>query len=132
MIIICLCTVIKYSCMIRIIYTQLHVTKNFYPIEWFDLVYLKKYHQPLLGNLKLNLIHLKMFDYNHNYIFNIQLQFFLNHTVSQLYDFKYSYLIQIICTQFYGFKYSNQIQIISTQFYGFKYSYLIQIICTQL
>ena len=35
---------------------------------------------------------------------------------AQLYDIKYSYLIQIICTQFYVI----------------KYSYLIQIICTQL
>ena len=31
---------------------------------------------------------------------------------TQLYDIKYSYLIQIICTQLYGFKYSYQIQII--------------------
>ena len=51
---------------------------------------------------------------------------------TQLYGFKYSYLIQIICTQLYSFKYSYQIQKKITQLYDIKYSYLIQIIYTQL
>ena len=49
---------------------------------------------------------------------------------TQLYDIKYSNLIQIICTQFFDIKYSYLIQIICTQFYDIKYSYLIQIVYT--
>ena len=41
---------------------------------------------------------------------------------TELYCFKYSYLILIINKQLYGFKYSYQILIIHIELNGFKYS----------
>ena len=56
-----------------------------------------------------------MFDYNHNYIFNIPLQsFFLNLTF--LFDYNDNHLL----IKFYVIKYINLILIIYTQLYGWK------------
>ena len=77
-----------------------------------------------------------MSDCHHNYIFKVPLYFlrlhfyfFNNHLFTQLFDMKYSYLIQIICMWIYDMKYSYLIQIICMWIYDMKYSYLIQIIC---
>ena len=58
-------------------------------------------------------------------VFHCTFLFVNNHLFAQLYDSKYSYLIQIVCIHLYSFKYSYQIQIIYTQLHGFKCSYLI-------
>ena len=80
------------------------------------------------------------FFYNHNH-FKCSIAFFFNFTYlfvynhyfcTQLYDIKYSHLIQIICTHLYGFKYSCLIWIIWTLLHDFKYSSQTLIIYTQL
>ena len=48
----------------------------------------------------------------------------LEYFFTQLYDIKYSYLIQIILPQFYGFKYSYLILTIYTQVTIFNNNYL--------
>ena len=70
-----------------------------------------------------------MFDNNYNYIFNVPLDFLKiallfiglkSFVCTQLYDIKYSNLIQLNYTQLYGIKYSYQVPLIHTQLYGIK------------
>ena len=63
--------------------------------------------------MTITLFYFILFVYNNRHLF------------VQLYDIKYSYLIQVICMQF---KYFSLTLIIYTQLYGFKYSYIMYII----